>query len=440
MMNISTRAFLLLALLGAVPLEAQIDSFRVVGVHPGAAAQTTSVGRIINTLVGFEGMLYAGYGDYSDNTGPIAILGLDPATGLFTDYARANSEAIYNYRQIRGRLIAPAIDRKSNSEPGDYIERGDDGVWRNRDVGGLTTHAYDIVSLQGNDLWLAGAFDTKATLWRSTNDGADWSIALQDTARSGGADDFSRFYFAGVLAGRLYLQARDASGSLHPRSRIFDGTSWSDGPDLFPGFANALGWRPDTFAGRMVYRSREPRTSYSQLFSFDGATARWHDAFWVYDVTIDGGSLYAIADSGIGIIRIMRTDDLQTWTSVARAPAGTRSIAVMDGRIYVGTTGSEILEFVGTFADAPEGQAVGDSYHLRSISGQSPVEIGWDEGAAMPSRFAVHDVAGRTVGTGMIEPGSHALRWESGMLVPGLYFISLYDRQGDQLATIQFVR
>jgi hypothetical protein len=439
-MKIFTGAFLCIALLAAVPLRAQIDSFRVVGVHPGAAAQSTAIGRIINTLAEFDGMLYAGYGDYSANTGPIAITSLDPGTGIFTELAQANSEAVYNYRTIRGRLLAPSIDRKSNTEPGDYIERNADGSWENRDVGGLTTHAYDMATLQGNDLWLAGAFDTKATLWRSTNDGADWSIALQDTALSGSPDDFCRFYFAGVLDGKLYVQTRDALGGLHPRSRMFDGSSWSDGPDLFPGFSNALGWRPDTFAGRMVYRSREPRTSYSQLFSFDGTTARWHDAFWVYDFTIDGGSLYAVADSGLGIIRIMRTEDLQTWTSVAQAPATTRSIAVVDGTIYVGTTRSELLQFVGRFATAPDVPIAGSSFQVRSTNSPSGFEVEWNESAERPSRFAIHDLLGRAIGSGVIEKGSHTLPWKPDMLATGAYFLSLYNQHGRLLTTIEFVR
>ena len=414
----------LLAIVAVVaPLRAQIDSFRVVGVHPGAAAQSTAMGKAIYALQAWQGKIYAGYGDYNDNTGPISIAGLDPATGVFTETLQGNTEAIYNYRIIRGDLYAPAIDRKAYGPPGDYLVGRSNGSWENRDASGGSTHAYDINTLVENDLWLVGSEGTKAAAWRSIDGGTTWSAALYDSALSGNPNDFSRFYFAGVFQGKLYVQARDAVGQLHPLSRVFDGSAWSDGPDLFPGFRNAFGWRPEIFAGRMVYRSREPVPTYSQLFSFDGTTARWHNNFWVYDFVIDGEHLYALADAGAGFLTIQRTTDLQSWSRVAAVPRESRSITMMDGKIYLGTTDSRILEYVEPSSGIEDEGAAAGGMRLRSSVVTTAVEVQWSGAVIEPLDFAVFDVMGRKVGGGAVQPGSRGLVWECGELAAGSYFL-----------------
>lgn len=325
-------------------LFAQIDSFTVVGVHPKAAAQPTASGREIVALFPWKGKLYAGYGDYGANTGPISIMAFDPVTRIFTEEWIANTEAVFNYRVIRGKVYAPAIDRRLYSEPGDYTILDTTGIWSNQNCGS-TTHAYDVVSLTNKDIWIVGSQDVNAAAFRSTDDGKTWKTALRDTAISGKSGDFSRFYFAGVLDGKLYVQARDYYGSLHPTSKVFDGNQWSDGPDLFPGSRGSLGCRPDNFAGKLLYRTWQMGQS-SRLFVFDGSSAKWLDSMWVFDVAIDSGYCYALVDSGYGTITVKRTNDLRTWTRLVRVPVGSKSLAVLNGKIYIGTNDSRLLEFV----------------------------------------------------------------------------------------------
>lgn len=323
---------------------AQIDSFIVAGVHPKAAAQSTVSGRAIVALFAWKGKLYAGYGDYGANTGPISIMAFDPIVRTFTGELIANTEAVFNFRAIRGRVYAPAIDRKLYSEPGDYSILDTNGVWSNRDCGS-TTHAYDVASLTATDIWIVGSQNEKAAVFRSTDDGATWKTVLRDTVITGNPNDFARFYFAGVLNEKLYVQARDYYGSLHPASKVFDGTTWSDGPDLFPTARSGLGCRPEIFSGKLVYRSWQPGRS-SNLFTFDGVNARALDSMLVFDVVIDSDYCYVLADSGSGVITVKRTRDLTTWTQMARVPSNSRSLAVLNGKIYIGTSDSQILELV----------------------------------------------------------------------------------------------
>src|SRR5688572_11387418 len=77
--------FLLVAVAVALSqtVIATAGSFSHVGVHPDAAAQPTSTGKVLATLKGFNGKIYAGFGDYGSNTGPIGIRPFDPLTNTF---------------------------------------------------------------------------------------------------------------------------------------------------------------------------------------------------------------------------------------------------------------------------------------------------------------------------------------------------------------------
>src|SRR5688572_31689862 len=79
------------------------DMFITIGTHPGATAQNTNTGKQIATLFPWNGKLFAGYGDYGANTGPIDIYAFDPDSQSFTFVWEANTEAIYNYRAKIGR-------------------------------------------------------------------------------------------------------------------------------------------------------------------------------------------------------------------------------------------------------------------------------------------------------------------------------------------------
>src|SRR5262245_22692826 len=56
-------------------------------------SQATPTGRTIATLVAFRGRIYAGYGDYGANTGPISICGFDPASAQFDHAFDSATEA-----------------------------------------------------------------------------------------------------------------------------------------------------------------------------------------------------------------------------------------------------------------------------------------------------------------------------------------------------------
>ncbi|MEO6132776.1 MAG: T9SS type A sorting domain-containing protein [Saprospiraceae bacterium] len=320
------------------------DSFKLAGIHPGALAQNTATGKMITTLFPWQGKLYAGYGDYGANTGPIDIYSFDPDSLSFTFRWEANTEAIYNFRAYNGRLFAPAIDRKLYSKPGDYTMLDTSGVWGDYNFGSNSTHVFDVARLSGSELYMVGSQEVKAAVWRSKNNGMTWQKIHTDTAISGTAGDFARYYFAGVLKGKLYVQAKDYYGSIHPYADVWDGIQWTRDTTLFGASTYVYGWRPDTMAGKMVLLSNSP--GYSSLLRvFDGEAGSILNNMYAFDFFVDSGFLYALVDSGYGKVLVQRTQDLANWFTLARAPYGSRSFTIMNDKIYIGMSDSRIMEY-----------------------------------------------------------------------------------------------
>jgi hypothetical protein len=311
--------------------------WQLLGVHQQAAAQPTPVGRALVTLCPWHGRLYVGYGDYGDNTGPIEVTAWDPARGSFASYHTSDTEAIYNYRAIGDALYAPATDRRDTA---DYAV-GE--PWHDEQPV-TVAHAYDMATLDGTDLWLVGSAEGRdylATAWRSTDGGAHWAIAHQSPGNG-------RYYFAAVFRGKLYVER----WSFVPQgpSEVFDGATWSAGPELVP--YGGYGFRPVEFAGRLVYATKQTHATTfaaiaatpNKLLSFDGAVASIAFDRELLDFFADDRQLLVLGADGV----IWRTADLVGWARVAVAASiRPRSLAVLDGALYVGTRDALLYRLTG---------------------------------------------------------------------------------------------
>jgi hypothetical protein len=309
---------LLTATVGAGPA-----AFIEVGTHPGAAQQTTDWGRMLVTLKAWNGRVYAGYGDLNANTGPITVMGFDPATRTFHTEWVSDTEAILIYRAIGDELYAPAADRRAAA---DYAVGP---PWR--DVGSInTSHAWDMVSLTGSDLWLLGSLGVDAIAWRSLDGGETWAEAL----RVGPAEGtfYARFYFGGVYQGKLHLQA----APLHTVSKVYDGQAWADGPDLFAG-TGAPGWHAEAAAGRLLYQSST--YAEAQLFAFDGAQVQALPIGPIWDYAVAEGAVFALGADGV--VRCSR--DLASWRTLGQAPSTARSITALRNAVFTGTLDSRLF-------------------------------------------------------------------------------------------------
>jgi hypothetical protein len=317
-----------LALVPASGAGAQTSGeFTLAAVHPAARTQPTELGQVLTELRVHDGTVWAGYGDYEANTGPIALSAFDPAAPAqgFQQAFLSDTEAIYNLREVNGQLVAPATDPRSSS---DFAI---DGPWRDQQPFGAT-HVFDTVSLDGNDLWMVGSQNIDAVAWRSVDGGTSWTEALRIAPRRG--NDFARFYFTGVIDGSLVVQARDAMGGPHRSAMGFDGVAWSERPTML--LDDDRGWRTDAYGAGLVYHSSgHARQGAARHYDGTATTTLHPDA---YDVEVTASHVWILTATGA----VIRSSDLAAWDTVAQAPATARSLAVTGETLYVGTTASEL--------------------------------------------------------------------------------------------------
>lgn len=373
--------------------------------HPQARLQpgAPTVARWLWSLKVYNGALYAGYGDYGANgtstSGvPYAITPFDPVNGYFDPTTNSlkvpvmqlNTEAVAIYRNFFGRLFAPIMDASDDVLVRNYATDSIGNSWSEVDrveadhifdiayterfhtscectpKGVCTMYAYE------GDIWIVGARLNSAIVWRSVDDGKTFSESLAVTPESSSGLTHSRFYFAGVIQNKLYVQPFDFTFNGHPnnanrRLRAYsyvldgsDGTSWQQFPDLFPSRGNQFdsGYAPQVFNDYMVYQTRFPfERTISRLRAFSPATGTVTNIDFVINgintnitnFTIDGQYVYVLLENG----SVGRTTDLnlpwslwETYPPFTEANNAGRSIAVLNGVLYIGSTEAQLWKLL----------------------------------------------------------------------------------------------
>ena len=377
------RPFLLVACLlalvyGAGPAaRAQVTGqWTLVGLHPAASAITpgTHYARTLGTLRPWNGRLYIGYGDYDNNVGdPAKIIPYDPAEDRFVGplLTSANREWTI-YREIDGKLYSPVTDNPSAGTFNNFgvgqVSGGAESWSEHVEV--PTEHVLDMATTGPGQVWMVGSASSGAypdcpncaIVWRSTDGGQSFtrslSVAPEDTSCTNCA---SIFYFAGVLNGVLWVQARDFHGNvpqIQSHAWAFNGQSWkSEDVNLLPLSTVHHGYGPTQFGDFLVYLTRKPaRIANNYLMLFDGindATSANIPAT-VTNFAVDGDFIYVLMSNG----DVRRTKDVTAqWDDWERLPTytfdpsayplapfghGARSIAVLDGVVYLGTADAEL--------------------------------------------------------------------------------------------------
>ncbi len=336
----------LLLVSGPTAANAQFLSsdFQFVASHPFALQQSTTRGRTIWALQHYQGSLYTGYGDWNENTGPVVVSHWDPTIEEWSHDLYYGTEAVEIYREIGGILYAPNIDPTGSRGGLAFNTPGPSGdVWEEHSTT-RATHVFDVATLDGSELWMTGSLDLSALVWRSTDGGVTWQTIREDSPASG---SFSRYYGAGVLDGKLYVQRRDTGGDRVTNSLVYDGTNWLAGPDMLSS-GGVYVWKPFVFGSELVYLSQSNSFSGSgMLYRFDGDGAEQtylpfsaQTPFgWPLDYVIADDTLFTLTSSR----EIIATTDLENWELLGYAPSNSYSLAVADSTIYVGTNNSDIL-------------------------------------------------------------------------------------------------
>lgn len=253
-------------------------SWQRVAVHPEAARAEAKYGaRWLWSLLPWRGRLFVGYGSYNGANPRAVVRAFDPATGQFSPAPAfaTDNEALGIIRALGRRLYAPAWDAQTGGAVAQNFaasadERGE--VW-NDHAAKVMFHVFDVATLDGADVWFVGTdparrcpYDTctDAVAYRSTDGGKTFAESFQLTGPTHGYR-YAWFAFAGVFQGKLYVQAYfrgSAAGGADiaaEHSHVFDGRSWSNGPDLLPARrVGDMGYQPLAFDDRLVYMTRAP--------------------------------------------------------------------------------------------------------------------------------------------------------------------------------------
>ncbi len=95
---------------------------------PTEKATRFGVNRSPWDMIYYEGKLYIGNGDYTDNAGPITVWSYNPDDGSWTDTGSLPDEAITKFKIIDGALAATGTDPIDEWDLGNYY-RYENGQW-----------------------------------------------------------------------------------------------------------------------------------------------------------------------------------------------------------------------------------------------------------------------------------------------------------------------
>lgn len=349
-----------------------MPTFIYLATDQPASVQPTAWGKTIEALVPWNNKIYAGYGDYNANTGPLAINPFNPATNTFdppenqpcgatvypaTGTGCDQTEEIFTYRIINNKLYAPSIDPRGAVSTDYAVGSLANGTVNWQQVGPSNSlrgigfeHAFDMATLTGSDLWEVGSkaefaagsttvVNGDAVAYRSLDGGNTWQKMLDLPPSTAGGEN--RFYWAAAYNNKLYVEPTNyAYSEVFDPSKVTNGdpsTGWSQGTQFHNGV------HPSVFNGEIVYLSggdAEPLATQMLYFN-DGTKLNYGVSgatFYDYAIDRSTNTLYGLSSTGA----VYSTQNLASWYQQAVAPPGARSITVYNSIVYVGTTDSKI--------------------------------------------------------------------------------------------------
>lgn len=309
-------------------------------VAEGARTQSTAEGRKVSDLLIDGGRLFAGYGDYGANTGPIDLYSYDLTSAAATRHITVPTEDIDAIVRVGDALYAPYIDPRDGWDEPVGFASDRSGQWRTEGVAPMV-HVYDVASTDGTNLFLAGSSHDAATgtayaaIWYSADGTSDWRLVQR---RDSGAGDYTRYYWMEAVDGRLYTSAVLDAG-LGPLER-WDAGTWSTVREDSSAF-----W---AYEADQVQSIGHDIVSYgwgSSVRVFDTRTATFVSP--TYDIAPGGAALRDIYKTEDGVLytlsaagEIYRSADGRAWTRYATVDGTSAySLAVDEatGAVYIGS-------------------------------------------------------------------------------------------------------
>jgi hypothetical protein len=316
-----------------------------VGDLPGAVAQGTLRGRTVHDLFVHNGGLYAGYGDYDTNTGPIDVSVLNLSDYSWGSFLSVPTEEVNVFREINGNLFVPYIDPRMDWSKNVGFASDKNGVWENFNVTPFI-HVYDVASSDGQDLWLSGSMKNPngdggvAVIKRSVDGGLTWTV--ERVASADPAPEFDRFYWLASVGGKMYAQP-NLVGSVS-NMVVWDSVSgWVDSGVQVPSIQDSK--NVVVFQGKIYFNNLsnvsvfDPATGVLDVLSVDS----------VVDFYVTSDALYVLNMAGI----VQKSVDGVNWVGynpvldLADSGVSFSSVAVDGNKVFLGQdSGAGIFEGV----------------------------------------------------------------------------------------------
>jgi len=301
-----------------------------VGLHPHASRHPTVGYKTLNKIIGWDGKIYSVYGG-NGHMGPVTLDTFDPITRTFTKEYDLYSDASNHYttgnhfRALFGKLYIPTYNGIHEVKLEAYVVKEPGKNWLGVDNLNMS-YATDIATTNGKDFFYTGNSHTDYSIDQSNDSGVSWAYDVQPSVSS----------HLGVYNGKLY--ATTTAGS-----RVYDGTSWTTGPTL------GTMYLPVVFQNKLLYKS-----SYlsGTIKTYNGSTVATVLSDSILDFAVYGNSIYTLGANTTRTVK--KSTDLATWTIVTDSPSTARSITVLNGKLYIGTTDSKIYEYNTPVSTLPE--------------------------------------------------------------------------------------
>ncbi len=322
---------------------------------PGLADQPTATGQILRSLAAFDGRLHLGYGDYSQNTGPIPMFAFEPASAQFIELGILSTEQVTGLVHDGTHLYASAVDPVGHQAEGGAFRLpcGDSGWLEGAAISGAV-HVYGTTVFEERIYVGTGSLEGQpARLMSSADAGASWDEEFRQESPAG---RFTRFYYLGGKGTQFFVSG-------HSQPAPVESFAWVRESGTFvsvSGVPDTGYLAPVVFADRMVVAHTNGDTGAGRhlgTFALEadilvptspfptvGSLAAWSISpgldptpswLWVLMVDAETTSLH-------------RSGDFESWEEVATvpaAPAGDRytSMAILLNDAYLGTAAGTLM-------------------------------------------------------------------------------------------------
>lgn len=341
---------------GAVLVDAEPSLIATREEMPGIAEQPTPRGRVIVALHGHGERLYIGYGDWADNTGPIAVLSYDPERGTFDASESLPTEEVSGFWLHGESLFVPDIDPVGHEALGGVFRLDADQGWGSMTPIDGAVHVFALASFDGRLFATTGSLSDAPAFVVSTDDGGESWIEEHSTRADGG---HTRYRHVAATATQLVAAGRTYGPAGAPFAHALDADGWrelggvpsGDGPLIPVAVGTELA---------LLKLDREPGRGGRHRGSYviDGDTlveacvlpAGYEVVAWSVERSVEGSRLVAIASDAEGRAWLLRADEPSRWSTVARLPEliddAFTAVAAYD-RVYLGTRRGDLYGLPG---------------------------------------------------------------------------------------------